>query len=114
MGVYIYFTFLYTFGLQFTCKQLERLAKKAEKESEKEQAKVKKVSKSLGELVQLHCLPTIFFHEELLWKDVSLLSSSSSPFHRYCDLSDKSMKPEINLKRSSVLWCKCMIEVKYE
>ncbi|XP_054882799.1 charged multivesicular body protein 1a-like [Poeciliopsis prolifica] len=31
------------FQLRFTSKQLERLAKKAEKESEKEQAKVKKV-----------------------------------------------------------------------
>lgn len=38
----IFLTFL---CLQFTSKQLERLAKKAEKESEKEQAKVKKVSK---------------------------------------------------------------------
>lgn len=35
------------FDEQFTAKQLERLAKKAEKESEKEQAKVKKVSRPL-------------------------------------------------------------------
>ncbi|XP_008291787.1 charged multivesicular body protein 1a isoform X1 [Stegastes partitus] len=35
-------SFLFVFGSQFTSKQLERLAKKAEKESEKEQAKVKK------------------------------------------------------------------------
>lgn len=35
--------FLYICLAQFTSKQLERLSKKAEKDSEKEQAKVKKV-----------------------------------------------------------------------
>lgn len=35
--------FLYICLAQFTSKQLERLANKAEKESAKEQAKVKKV-----------------------------------------------------------------------
>lgn len=35
-------------GSQFTSKQLERLAKKAEKDSEKEQAKVKKVSRPIS------------------------------------------------------------------
>lgn len=36
--------FVSLFAGQFTAKQLEKLAKKAEKDSEKEQAKVKKVS----------------------------------------------------------------------
>lgn len=35
------------FAKQFTSKQLEKLAKKAEKDAEKEQAKVKKVSGSI-------------------------------------------------------------------
>lgn len=79
--------------------------------------------KSLGELVQLNCLavhrvlwsqlPTIFFHEEHLWKDISFLSPLFSPFHLYWDLSDKSIKPKTNLKRSRFIWCKSMIEVKY-
>lgn len=41
-------------SLQFTSKQLERLAKKAEKESEKEQAKVKKVSWYYSCMLVLH------------------------------------------------------------
>jgi len=35
------------FQLRFTCKQLDKMASKAEKEQQKEMAKVKKVSKGL-------------------------------------------------------------------
>lgn len=45
-------------SVQFTAKQLEKLAKKAEKDSKAEQAKVKKVRSSVGSILQGLARPT--------------------------------------------------------
>lgn len=75
---------MFPFGSQFTSKQLERLAKKAEKESEKEQAKVKKVSPSSTVAAEwLRCTPYTVItvsHHVLFCVEGPLLSHSSLSF----------------------------------